>query len=270
MEETTIPGLASRIPTENAAYRLLESMRWKGHPACPHCRKVDGHRLLKARRKTTTGKTSQRRTWKCGQCKRQFSVLVGTVFHGSHIPIRTWLFVLFEMVASKNGIAAREIARKYGITVKSAWHMTQRIREAMTDHGIDLFVGTIAADETWVGGVKRVRPPHGLPDMERRKYIADRMYDNKTPVLSILNRTTGEVRSRVVPNVTQRDTRRRGPQAGRHDALDTPHRRVPRLHRSRPRVRRSRDGQPPRGRVRPRRRHHERCGVVLRAAQAQH
>lgn len=202
METITVPDLATKIPTENAAYRLLEKLRWKGHPVCPHCRKIDGHTLLKGKRQTTTGKASQRRTWKCGQCKRQFSVLVGTVFHGSHIPVRTWMFVLFEMVASKNGVAAREIARKYGLSVKSAWHMTQRIREAMSDNGIDLFVGTIVADETLIGGKFHKRPPADLYKGGRAKWAQDRKMDNKTTVLSILNRDTGEVRSRVIADVT--------------------------------------------------------------------
>src|SRR5205823_4667891 len=58
---------------------------------------------------------------------QSLSVLVGTIFHGSKIPVRTWLFVLHEMCASKNGVAAREVQRKYGLTAKSAWFLTRRI-----------------------------------------------------------------------------------------------------------------------------------------------
>jgi transposase-like protein len=200
--ETTIPDLAKRIPTENAAYRLLERMRWHGTPVCPHCKASGGHYLVKAKRKTTTGKVSQRRTWKCRSCRRQFSVLVGTIFHGSHIPIRTWLFVLYEMCASKNGAAAREIKRKYGLTDRAAWHMIHRIREGMADRGLDMFVGTIVADETWIGGKSRVRIPYDLPKIAHHKFAIDHALDNKTAVLSILNRDTGEVRSRVIADVT--------------------------------------------------------------------
>jgi transposase-like protein len=200
MEHLNMTTLASRIPSETAAYKLLERLRWKGRPVCPHCGVIDGHYLLKAKRSTTTGKVSKRRTWKCRDCKRQFSVLVGTIFHGSHIPVRTWLFVLFEMVANKNGMAAREVQRKYGLTPKSAWFMTQRIREAMQDRRPDMLVGTIIADETWIGGESHV--PDDTPLFDARSLVPKYRYANKVTVLSILCRETGRVRSRVVPNVT--------------------------------------------------------------------
>ena len=69
--------------------------------------------------------------WKCGACRKQFSVLTGTIFHGTKVPLRTWLFVIYEMCANKNGIAAREIERKYEVTAKTAWFMLHRLREAM-------------------------------------------------------------------------------------------------------------------------------------------
>jgi len=201
-----IPALAQRIPDEAAAYELLETLRWDGKPVCPHCGSVAKHYFLTPKnpegRKTRTGTVSARRVWKCKDCRRQFSVLTGTIFHGSKVPLRTWLFVVVEMCASKNGIAAREIERKYDVATKTAWFMAHRIREAMNDPHLNPFVGTIEADETWIGGKSRVEKPDGMPQWEFRKYAADRRLDNKTPVLSILNRDTGEVRSRAVPDVT--------------------------------------------------------------------
>jgi transposase-like protein len=203
METLTMPSLASRIPTETAAWKYLEKRRWKGHPVCPHCGVIDGHYLLKPRnrtRTTSTGAKTYRRLWKCHACRRQFSVLVGTIFHGSKVPIRTWLFVLMEMCASKNGIAGREVQRKYGLTAKTAWYLCHRIREAMVDRNAETLFGTVVADETWVGG-KGTRVPHYVPAMERFKWAADHRMENKTPVLSIYDRTSDKVRSRVVPNV---------------------------------------------------------------------
>jgi len=79
--------------------------------------------------------------------------MTGTIFHGSRVQLRTWLFVLFEMCASKNGMAAREIERKYGVAPKTAWFMAHRLREAMKAKGPQfLMTGTIVSDETWVGG----------------------------------------------------------------------------------------------------------------------
>jgi transposase-like protein len=87
--------------------------------------------------------------WKCGACRKQSSVLTGTIFQGSKIPVRTWLLVIFEMCASKNRVSAREIERKYELTAKIAWFMLHRIREAMRhDLLADLLRGTITSDET--------------------------------------------------------------------------------------------------------------------------
>lgn len=202
METLTIPALAAKVPTEAAAWKYMERLRWKGHPVCPHCGVIDGHYLIKNKnRTTTTGAKTARRMWKCCSCRKQFSVLVGTIAHGSKVPVRTWLFVIVEMCASKNGIAAREVQRKYGLTAKTAWFLTQRVREAMVDRKPDALVGTIVADETYIGGQSRPVPAN-VPPGQRKRWAAQHRSANKTPVFTILNRETGVVRSRVMPNVT--------------------------------------------------------------------
>jgi transposase-like protein len=134
-QELSIPALTAMIPTEADAYLLLEKLRWNGRTVCPHCGLIDGSWYIRplngVSRKTRTGQQSQRRVWKCGGCRRQFSVLTGTIFQGSKIAVRTWLLVVFEMCAAKNGISAREVERKYDLTAKTAWFMLHRIREAM-------------------------------------------------------------------------------------------------------------------------------------------
>lgn len=135
MEEPTFPSIAQRITTEAAAYELLERLRWNGKPVCPHCGSIGEHYFLEPRngvsRTTNRGSQTQRRLWKCRGCRQQFSVLTGTIMHGSHIPVRTWVFVFYEMVANANGLAAREVERKYGLSPKSAWFLLHRIREAV-------------------------------------------------------------------------------------------------------------------------------------------
>lgn len=153
----SIPALVAQIPTEANAYLLLENLRWNGHPVCPHCGLLDGAWYIRplngVSRRTRTGTPSQRRVWKCGGCRKQFSVLTGTIFQGSKIPVRTWLMVVFEMCAAKNGISAREVERKYDLTAKTAWFMLHRIREAMKrDPLASLLSGTVASDERWIGG----------------------------------------------------------------------------------------------------------------------
>lgn len=154
--EQSIPALALKIPTEAAAYEYLERLLWNGQPVCPHCGSIGDHHFIKPRnglsRETSTGKQTERRLWSCADCKKQYSVLTGTIMHGSKVPVRTWLFVIFEFAASKNGLAAREIERKYKVHPKTAWFMMHRIREAMSSGSLTKFVGNVVADETYVGG----------------------------------------------------------------------------------------------------------------------
>lgn len=127
--------MAEEIPDEASAYEYLEKLRWpSGTPVCPHCEN-EGANFIKPRggttRRTRTGAQTARRLWQCKKCRKQFSAMTGTIFHGSKVPLRTWLMVVFEMCANQNGMAAREIERKHGVAPKTAWFMAHRIREAM-------------------------------------------------------------------------------------------------------------------------------------------
>ncbi len=191
--------LADRLRTEADAYKFLEELRWPNGQVCPHCGSIREHYFLKPSngksRKTRTGSASERRVWKCADCRRQFSVLTGTIFHGTKIPVRTWVFVVFEMASSKNGVAAREIERKYNLTAKSAWFMMHRLREAMKrDPLAGLLSGRVVADETWFGGKPKNRHGHNPKDHMQGEH-------DKVPIMALVSRETGEVRSRIVPNV---------------------------------------------------------------------
>jgi transposase-like protein len=198
----TIPQLIDRLRTEADAYLFLEELRWgDGETECPHCGNLGASYIAPSNghsRKTRTGAMSERRVWRCLSCRRQFSVLTGTVMHGTKIPVRTWVLVIFEMCASKNGIAAREIERKYGLCARTAWFLMHRIREAMKDDGLTMFTGVVIADETYIGGSFR-----NMHKSKVKNYTAGRAggpYD-KTPVLSLIDADTGQVRSRVLPRV---------------------------------------------------------------------
>jgi len=177
METFSIPSLAQDLQTEADAYRFLEDLRWQGTPVCPHCEATGAYFLTPKNgtaRTTRTGAQTERRLWKCRVCRKQFSVITNTVMHGTKVPIRTWVFVLLEMVASKNGVAAREIERKYQVTPRTAWHMTCRIREAMkADPLASLFSGIVEADEMYVGPRTKGQG-HGL--------------DEKVPVVTVIER----------------------------------------------------------------------------------
>jgi transposase-like protein len=94
-------------------------------------------------RTTSGGSQSERRVWRCNPCRKQFSVLTGTIIHATKISVRTWVMVMFEMCASKNGVAAREVERKYALNPRTAWHMLHRIREAMSHDDFVLFSGNV-------------------------------------------------------------------------------------------------------------------------------
>lgn len=197
----TVIQIADKLRSEADAYRFLEEMRWgDAEPTCSHCGNV-GASFVKPTngesRKTRTGAETQRRVWRCFSCRKQFSVLTGTVFQGTKVSLRTWVLVIFEMCASKNGVSAREIERKYGVCPRTAWFMMHRIREAMkNDALVGSMKGIIVADETYIGGIPGNR--HGAAK-HASKHGGN---TDKTPVLSLINKLTGEVRSRVMPEVT--------------------------------------------------------------------
>lgn len=207
--------LADKLRTEADAYLLLEELRWgDSDPICPHC-DHDGATYLNPEngtaRRTRTGTMSERRVWQCHSCRKQFSVLTGTVMHGTKISVRIWIMVFAEMCAAKNGIAAREIQRRYGVTSRTAWHLMHRIREAMKNDGlVQSMRGVIVADETWIGGsVKNrhnsYRHPKGgpVPVVPGARQPHDRgPGEGKVSVLALIDTATLEVRSRVIADVT--------------------------------------------------------------------
>lgn len=214
MERLSTLRLMERIPDEASAYAFLEELRWQGTPECPHCGNNDRCYFLTPKngpRTTSTGATTARRLWKCSSCRQKFSVLTGTVMHGSKIPVRTWVLVIFEMASNKNGIASREIERRYNLTPKSAWFLLHRIREAMRSDWITTMGGnggTVVADETFMGG--KLRNKHRQGQIPGRVGGRGRAGYNKgkTPVLSLIDKNTGEVRSRIVPDVTGKTLRK--------------------------------------------------------------
>ncbi|MEX0825433.1 MAG: IS1595 family transposase [Acidimicrobiia bacterium] len=185
--------LAKHLTDEHAAWELIESIRWPEGPTCPHCGWEDGAYYL-GNRKTRKGEVSPRRLWKCSHCRKQYSALIGTIFERSHIPLSKWLLGIHLMSAGKNGVSAHELSRQLGITVKSAWFMSHRIREAMKlDPLAGMLSGTIEADETYIGG-KRRGSGRGRPGTA----------SHKTAVSTLVSRD-GEARSQVMERVTGDD-----------------------------------------------------------------
>jgi transposase-like protein len=173
---------------EEAAYAFVEARIWPQGPVCPHCGCCE--RIGKM-----GGKSTRIGAYKCYNCRKPFTVKVGTIFESSHIPLRLWLQAIFLISSSKKGISSNQLHRTLGITLKSAWFMSHRIREAMRSGDFSPFGsdgGAVEVDETFIG-----RDFNKKPKGEKK----GRGYDHKNKVLSLVDRTTGQARSVVVDDL---------------------------------------------------------------------
>jgi transposase-like protein len=177
---------APQFQTEAGAFAYVEARLWPNGPVCHHC--GERERIGKL-----AGKSTRPGLYKCYRCRKPFTVRMGTIFESSHLPLHLWLQVIHLMCASKKGIASRQIQRMLQCSMKTAWFLTHRIREAMNDNPGVFFSplggdgGTIEADETCVGG-----------KAENRAYGAPKP---KQVVMTLVERG-GAARSFHVPNVT--------------------------------------------------------------------
>ena len=160
----------------------VASVKWPNGPRCPQC---ESKRLsfLKTRL-----------MWKCLDCKKQFSVKVGTIFEDSPIGLDKWLAAMWMLANCKNGVSSYEIARDLKVTQKTAWFMLQRLRHAMHHGSIDKMTGEIEVDETFIGGKAR-----NMHIAQRRRRITGTGGKDKTAVMGIVERG-GEIRTMVIPD----------------------------------------------------------------------
>ena len=141
---------ASVLQSETAAYAWVEARLWPEGPICPHCGGVE--RISKMQ-----GKSTRIGAYKCYQCRKQFTVKVGTIFEDSHVPMRVWLQAIFLLCSSKKGISSNQLSRTLGVTLKTAWFMSHRIREAMRVVGMTPMGGAgeiVESDETFIGRIE--------------------------------------------------------------------------------------------------------------------
>ncbi|MGH8851031.1 MAG: IS1595 family transposase, partial [Casimicrobiaceae bacterium] len=166
------------------AREYLESVRWPRGPICPHCGNVEKITPLK-------GKSHRAGLYQCNDCREPFSVTVGTLYERSHIPLHKWLLATHLMSASKKGISAHQLHRMLGITYKSAWFMSHRIREAMRPASMTPMGqggGGVEIDETYIGVDKtKTKSKHGPA--------------HKNRVLSLVDRNSGRAVSMIADNM---------------------------------------------------------------------
>jgi transposase-like protein len=170
---------AARFHNEKAAWAYVESLVWPRGPVCPHCG-------CQGRIGRLAGKTTRLGLRKCYDCKQPFTVKVGTIFEHSHVELRKWLQAIHLIAASKKGISSNQLSRMLGVTLKTAWFMSHRIREAMDLGGVTWFGaegGAVEADEAYFGNNPDRPPLAGSPVRS----------GNKNAVLGLYDRDTGQV-----------------------------------------------------------------------------
>ena len=139
----TLLGAITYFSDVDVATMFVAGLRWPSGVTCPHCGSKD------------TPFVSSRRIWQCRECRKQFSVKVGSIFEDSPIPLSKWLPAMWMLVNCKNGVSSYEIARDLGITQKSAWFMLLRLRLAIQAKSFDKFGGHVEVDETFISGKSR-------------------------------------------------------------------------------------------------------------------
>ena len=138
-----ITNLMTDFDTESECRAYMEELRWPKEIQCPRCKGK------------TISRIKARDQFDCDSCRYQFSVMSGTIFHDSHLPLPKWFIAVYLLCESKKGMSACQIQRMLGVSYKTAWYLCHRIRAAMQEVAPNKLGGTVEIDETYVGGKKR-------------------------------------------------------------------------------------------------------------------
>ena len=174
----------TRYTDEDTAREHLESIRWPNGSICPHCGGVERNSAL-------NGGSHRAGLYFCGDCRTQFTVTVGTVFEDSKVPLHKWLYANHLICASKKGISSKQLERVLGVSYKTAWFMSHRLRKAMETGftgPLGSQGGAVEVDETYWGNTGKQAP-------------GARGFAHKMKVVSLVERN-GQKRSFHVANVT--------------------------------------------------------------------
>jgi transposase-like protein len=193
---------APHFKDDDAAREYLERIRWPEGPVCPKCGETERVYRLEGKggEKGTQGRHG---LLKCGSCRKQFSVTVGTLFERSKVPLHKWLLAAYLLCSSKKGISSHQLHRTLGVTYKTAWFMSHRIREAMRDGNFPAPFGgegkIVEVDEVYIGPKERFRK-----GVEKKPDTRGRMrgFAKKEKVVTLVERGSGIARSFHVPDVT--------------------------------------------------------------------
>ena len=175
-------GLLKAFPDEAACAQHLEFLRWPDGITCPLCQSTRHFSRL-----TRPG------IYKCGDCKKQFSIRKGTIYEESRLPLQKWFVAAFRMTTSRKGISSHQLAREIGVTQKTAWFVLGRLRRAAEQASADAgtLPGPVEVDETYMDGLEKNKH-------DRKKQHAGRGYIGKMGVAGVRSRAIGHVTAQKI------------------------------------------------------------------------
>lgn len=173
--------LQQMFPDDDTARKWFEDQIWGDKRKCPRCGCDD----------TSSTNSGQLMPYYCHGCHKRFSVRIGTVLEASKMSYQKWAIATYQILTNAKGISSRKLAKDLEITQKSAWFVLHRLRKSLESLvGKDKMKGPVEVDETYIGG------------LEKNKHADKKRKSKKTIVVGIKDRSTGEIRTRIVPEAT--------------------------------------------------------------------
>ena len=164
--------VVEKYNTKKKCITYLEKQRWGDIPICPYCNSINSSK-----------KTLEFR-YKCNDCGKSYSVMVGTIFESTKLPITKWFVAICLILNAKKGLSSLQLARDLKVNKNTAWYLQKRIRKAMQDNDF-MLKGIVEIDETYVGG--SLSNKHYFTKLESGKYHKTGM-EHKIPVLGMIER----------------------------------------------------------------------------------
>lgn len=172
--------MLTALPDNTACRQYIELHYWNNIPTCPHCNCKEHYKL--------NIKGQFNGLYKCKDCKKRYTVAIGTMFEASPIPYRKWLIAIYIVSAHKKGISSHQLAKDIDVQQRTAWFMLHRIRHSMAMDIAEQMQGRIELDETFVGGKNKNRHwDKKIPHSQGRSFL------DKTPIMGMLQESEYEI-----------------------------------------------------------------------------